>query len=47
VETPAGHVLYPEYEDCRRVALENKVPLKDIYAAVSRCSLEEYIKNDN
>jgi uncharacterized protein (DUF111 family) len=44
VETPAGHALYPEYEDCRRVALENRVPLKDIYAAVNRCLPEEFEK---
>jgi uncharacterized protein (DUF111 family) len=23
----------PEYEDCRRLALENGVPLKEVYAA--------------
>lgn len=44
IETPAGYALYPEYEDCRRVALENKVPLKDVYAAVNRCSPEEFKK---
>ena len=44
VETPAGYTIYPEYEDCRRVALENKVPLKDIYAAVNCCSPEEFEK---
>ena len=46
VETPTGYALYPEYEDCRRVALENKVPLKDVYAEVNRCSLEEFIKTE-
>ena len=44
VEAPTGYSLYPEYEDCRRVAIENKVPLKDVYAAVNRCSPEEFIK---
>lgn len=44
VETPAGFVLYPEYEDCRRLALENDVPLKEVYAAVNRCSPEEFEK---
>ncbi len=44
VETPAGYVLYPEYEDCRRLALENKVPLKDVYAEVNRCSPAEFEK---
>jgi len=42
VETPSGYALYPEYEDCRRVALENKVPLKDVYLEVNRCSPEEF-----
>ena len=47
VETPTGYALYPEYEDCRRVALENKVPLKDVYAEVNRCSPEEFEKGKN
>jgi len=42
VETPSGYALYPEYEDCRMVALENKVPLKDVYLEVNRCSPEEF-----
>lgn len=37
VETPTGLVLYPEYEDCRRLALEKNLPLKDVYTAVGRC----------
>jgi hypothetical protein len=45
VETPSGYALYPEYEDCRRLALENKVPLKDVYAEVNRCSPEEFEKD--
>ena len=44
VQTPAGLVLYPEFEDCRRVALENNVPLKNVYAAVNRCVPEEFKK---
>jgi uncharacterized protein (TIGR00299 family) protein len=44
VQTPSGPVLYPEYEDCHRLALENKVPLKDVYAAVNRCKPEEFVK---
>lgn len=44
VETPTGHVLYPEYEDCRRLALENKAALKDVYAAVHKCSPEEFVQ---
>jgi uncharacterized protein (TIGR00299 family) protein len=46
VETPAGSVLYPEYEDCRRLALENQIPLKDVYAAVNSCSLEAFIESE-
>ena len=44
IETQTGYTIYPEYEDCRRLALENKVPLKDVYAAVNRCSPEEFKK---
>jgi uncharacterized protein (TIGR00299 family) protein len=46
VETHAGRALYPEYEDCRRVALENNVPLKDVYAAVNRCTPEDFISEE-
>jgi len=46
VETPSGPVLYPEYEDCRRLALENKVPLKDVYAAVYNCSPDEFERKE-
>lgn len=45
VAAPGGYSLYPEYEDCRRVALENKVPLQDVYAAVNRCAPEEFVKS--
>ena len=47
VETPAGHVLYPEYEDCRRVALANKVSLQDVYAAVNCCPPEVFVKKED
>ena len=46
VETPAGWALYPEYEDCRRVALENNVPLKDVFAAVNHCTPENFISEE-
>ncbi len=41
-ETPNGPVLYPEYEDCRRLALETGLPLKEIYTAVNRCRPEDF-----
>lgn len=37
VATPAGTVCYPEYESCRRLARENKVPLLQVYRAVNAC----------
>jgi len=47
VETPDGPVLYPEYEDCRRLAVEKSLPLKDIYAAVNRCRTGDFAEGDN
>lgn len=35
VETPAGPVVTPEYEDCRRVAKEHDLPLRQVYAEVA------------
>jgi uncharacterized protein (TIGR00299 family) protein len=46
VETPTGPVLYPEYEDCRRLALAKKVPLKDVYEAVQHCPPEGFIADE-
>jgi uncharacterized protein (TIGR00299 family) protein len=42
VETPTGKVLYPEYEDCRRLAAASGQTLKEIYTAVQRCRPEEF-----
>jgi len=36
ISSPAGTVITPEFEDCRRIALEKGVPIREIYAAVSR-----------
>lgn len=44
VETPTGVVLYPEYEDCRRLAAASGRTLKEIYAAVQRCRPEEFLE---
>jgi uncharacterized protein (DUF111 family) len=34
VKGPAGTVIYPEYEECRRIALEHQVPLTAVYRQV-------------
>ena len=36
VETAAGSRVTPEFEDCRRLAEEQDIPLQKIYAAVAR-----------
>jgi uncharacterized protein (TIGR00299 family) protein len=36
VETPRGSVIYPEYEECRRIAEEHKISLDEVYRAVYR-----------
>jgi hypothetical protein len=35
VQTPKGTVIYPEYDACRQVAEEHKIPLARVYRAVS------------
>jgi uncharacterized protein (TIGR00299 family) protein len=35
VETPAGPMVTPEYEECRRVAKEHNLPLRQVYAEVT------------
>ncbi len=44
VETPAGVKLYPEYEDCRRIAKEQQLPLQEVYNEVGRCMAEDFQK---
>ncbi|MDG4476009.1 nickel pincer cofactor biosynthesis protein LarC [Thiovibrio frasassiensis] len=42
VTTPAGEVLTPEYEDCKRVAIAHGVPLKAVYGEVARSQHREF-----
>lgn len=42
VTTPAGEVVTPEYEDCKRVAIANNVPLKEVYAEVGCAERREF-----
>lgn len=46
VATPVGPALYPEYEDCRRLAVEHGIPLKNVYAAVSQVNSQDFREND-
>lgn len=34
VHTPQGTVIYPEYEECRKIALHHQVPLQEVYNEV-------------
>ena len=36
VQTPTGIVIYPEYEECRKIASAHKVPLQQVYNAVRK-----------
>ena len=47
VESPAGPVIYPEYEDCQRLAVEHDITLKEVYAEVNRCSPEEFVEGED
>lgn len=38
ITTPTGIVITPEYEECRRLALEHGVPIRRIYEEVGRCA---------
>lgn len=41
VYTPAGAVIYPEYEQCRQIAKKHNIPLSRIYSAVQNLSTEQ------
>jgi hypothetical protein len=45
VTTPAGEVLTPEYEDCKRVATAHTVPLKEVYAVVGCAERTDFQKD--
>ncbi len=45
VTTPAGEVLTPEYEDCKRVAIAHNVPIKAVYAEVARAERTDFTKD--
>lgn len=34
VRTPTGTAIYPEYEECRKIAQKHKVPLQEVYREV-------------
>jgi hypothetical protein len=34
VQTPAGAVIYPEYEACREIAESTQVPLQQVYREI-------------
>ncbi len=40
VETPGGTRIYPEYEECRKIAAKHVVPLHQVYAAVTEAVSE-------
>lgn len=44
ITTPAGEVLSPEYEDCKRMALTHKIPIKEVYAEVARADRRKFKK---
>jgi uncharacterized protein (TIGR00299 family) protein len=46
IETPEGKIMTPEYEDCKRVALEQKIPLKKIYNEVGRAEIADFKEKD-
>ncbi len=38
---PSGPVICPEYEECRRIATEHRVPLPEVYRAVIKAGEEQ------
>ncbi|MBU0485771.1 MAG: nickel pincer cofactor biosynthesis protein LarC [Proteobacteria bacterium] len=44
IESPTSTVIRPEYEDCRRVAIEQHVPLSEVYLEVGCCSPDDFLE---
>ncbi|MCK5515268.1 MAG: nickel pincer cofactor biosynthesis protein LarC [Desulfobulbaceae bacterium] len=40
VQTPSGPVIYPEYEECKKIAVHHHIPLQEVYNEV-RCRQKE------
>jgi uncharacterized protein (TIGR00299 family) protein len=43
VRHPSGARLHPEYESCRRLAIRENLALQDVYDAILRCSVDDFI----
>jgi uncharacterized protein (TIGR00299 family) protein len=41
VQTPAGTMIYPEYEACKKIAESAQIPLQQVYRAVTSVALSE------
>lgn len=41
VQTPAGTMIYPEYEACKEIAESAQIPLQQVYRAVTSVALSE------
>ena len=41
VQTPAGTMIYPEYEACKEIAESAQVPLQCVYQAVTRSNVKD------
>ena len=46
LETPAGVILSPEYEDCKRIAKVENIPLRAVYDAVRTTRPEDFQAED-
>jgi pyridinium-3,5-bisthiocarboxylic acid mononucleotide nickel chelatase len=46
VQTPAGTMIYPEYEDCKEIAQSARVPLQCVYQAVTLSNVKDPLPED-